>query len=332
MRILVTGATGFLGQALVPLLVQDGHAVRVVARSGAPEAQALGCEVLQGDLTDPATAQRALAGVQALYHLAGRVSRDPKDARLMYDLHVTGTRLLLEQAAKANLSRVVLASTSGAIGVSRTRRVATEEDDYPIETVGKWPYYLSKIYEEKLALEFVQKGLPVVVLNPSLLLGPGDARLSSTQDVYRFLQQRIPAMPKGGISFVDVRDAALAFRAALTKGAVGERHLLGAVNWEFHEFFARLSRIAHLPGPALRLPSPVKVAAAHLLERWARKNDREPDLPASDVEMGECWFFIDSSKAERVLGFQPRDPNETLRETVEYVRERFLQPGHEARV
>src|SRR5690348_16143561 len=119
---------------------------------------------------------------------------------------------------------------------------------------------------------------------------------------------RIPVMPRGGISFVDVRDAAQAFAAALTRGNVGERHLLGAVNWEFGEFFARLSRIAHEPAPPLRLPSRVKVAAAHLAEKWARSRGREPDLPASDVEMGEHWFFIDSSKAQRLLGFAPRDP------------------------
>ena len=327
MKILVTGATGFLGGALVPLLVQDGHQVRVVARGEAPEAQKLGCELFKGDLRDPATAQKALAGVDALYHLAGRVSRDPKDARLMYELHVDGTRLLLGEAQKAKLKRIVLASSSGTIGVSKTRSVATEADDYPIEVVGHWPYYLSKIYEEKLALEFAKAGLPVIVLNPSLLLGPGDARLSSTQDVFRFLQRRIPAMPKGGLSFVDVRDAALAFRAALTKGAVGERHLLGAVNWEFDEFFARLSRIAHVAGPSLRLPSVVKVAGAHLLEKFARDRGREPDLPASDVEMGECWFFVDSAKAERVLGFKPRDPVETLAETVAYVREHFMAAG-----
>lgn len=323
-RILVTGATGFLGTALVPILVQRGHTVRVVARGGAPEAEMLGCEVMRGDLADPALADRALAGIEVLYHLAGRVSRDPKDARLMYDLHVEGTRRLLESALRNNLARVVLASSSGTIGVSRERRVANEEDDYPIETVGRWPYYLSKIYEEKLALEFVKKGLPVVVLNPSLLLGPGDARLSSTQDVYRFLQRRIPAMPSGGLSFVDVRDAATAFANALDRGNIGERHLLGAVNWDFTEFFARLSRIAGVPGPLMRLPSAVKVGGAHLLEKWARARGQEPELPASDVEMGECWFFIDPSKAERVLGFQARDPLETLSDTVAYVRERFL--------
>ena len=324
MKILVTGATGFLGGALLPLLVQDGHQVRVVARGEAPEAQQLGAELFKGDLRDPATAQRALAGVDVLYHLAGRVSRDPKDARLMYELHVDGTRLLLAEALRAKVKRVVLASSSGTIGVSKTRSVATEEDDYPIEVVGRWPYYLSKIYEEKIALEHARAGLPIIILNPSLLLGPGDARLSSTQDIFRFLQRRIPAMPRGGISFVDVRDAALAFRAALTKGNPGERHLLGAVNWEFDEFFARLARISHVPAPALRLPSVVKVAGAHLLERFARERGREPELPAADVEMGECWFFIDSAKAERVLGFRPRDPVETLAETVAYVREHFL--------
>jgi dihydroflavonol-4-reductase len=167
----------------------------------------------------------------------------------------------------------------------------------------------------------------VVVLNPSLLLGPGDARMSSTQDVFRFLMGRIPVMPRGGISFVDVRDAAQAFVAALTRGNVGERHLLGAANWEFTEFFARLGRIAHKPPPVLRLPSPVKIAAAHLLERLARERGREPDLPASDVEMGECWFFIDSTKSERLLGFHPRDPLETLSETVSYLQRNFVAKG-----
>jgi dihydroflavonol-4-reductase len=323
-KLLVTGATGFLGTALVPLLLDAGHGVRVLLRSGGAIA---GCETARGDVLDKDSVARAVQGCDGLYHLAGLVSRDPKDARKMYDLHVGGTRNLLEAAETAGVKRVVLASSSGTIGVSRTRRVATEEDDYPIEAVGRWPYYLSKIYEEKIALEHARRGLPVVVLNPSLLLGPGDARMSSTQDVFRFLMGRIPVMPRGGISFVDVRDAAKAFVAALSKGNVGERHLLGAANLEFTEFFARLGRIAHRPPPVFRLPSPVKIAAAHLLERIARERGREPDLPASDVEMGECWFFIDSTKSERLLGFRPRDPLETLSETVQYVQRNFVAKG-----
>jgi dihydroflavonol-4-reductase len=322
-KLLVTGASGFLGSTLVPLLRAAGHEVRALVRSGA----IAGVENVPGDVRDPEAVRRALEGVDGLYHLAGLVSRHPPDARKMYELHVDGTRNVLTAAARAKLQRVVLASSSGTIGVSRVRRVATEEDDYPIEAVGRWPYYLSKIYEEKIALEFARRGLPLVVLNPSLLLGPGDARMSSTQDVFRFLMGRIPVMPRGGISFVDVRDAAQAFVAALTRGNVGERYLMGAANWEFEEFFARLGRIAHRPPPLLHMPSPLKIAAAHWLERWARDRGREPDLPASDVEMGECWFFIDSSKSERLLGFHPRDPVETLAETVQYVRQHFLAKG-----
>lgn len=321
MKLLVTGATGFLGSTLVPLLSEAGHEVRALVRS---DAAFPGVDCARGDVRDPESLRRALRGIEGVFHLAGLVSRDPADGRRMYELHVDGTRNLLAAAERAQVSRVVLASSSGTIGVSRTRRIATEEDDYPIEAVGRWPYYLSKIYEEKLAIEAARRGLPLVILNPSLLLGPGDARMSSTGDIYRFLMGRIPVLPRGGISFVDVRDAAEAFVAALTRGNVGERHLLGAVNWEFQEFFARLGRIAHRPAPPLRMPSRLKIATAHLLERWARERGREPELPASDVEMGECWFFIDSSKSARLLGFRPRDPLETLSDTVRYVRRHFI--------
>src|SRR2546428_2135708 len=286
MKLLVTGATGFLGGALVPLLVEEGHQVRVLARGGAPDAEALGCELSSGDVRDPETVRRALHGCEGLYHLAGLVSRDPRDAHKMYELHVSGTRVLLAEAERAGVQRVILASSSGTIGVSPVRRVATEEDDYPIETVGRWPYYLSKIYEEKIALEAARRRLPVVILNPSLLLGPGDARLSSTQDIYRFLLGRIPAMPRGGISFVDVRDAARAFVAALNRGNVGGRHPLGAAHSEFSEFFGRLSRLGRAPPPPLRLPSPVKVAAAHLLEGWAHRRGRGADPPPAALEEG----------------------------------------------
>ena len=140
MKLLVTGATGFLGSTLVPLLVEAGHEVRILARSAAALKNV---EVVRGDVRDAGSVTRALQDREGLYHLAGLVSRDPADARKMYDLHVEGTRNLLTGAAHAGLRRIVLASSSGTIGVSRVRRVATEEDDYPIEAVGNWPYYLS---------------------------------------------------------------------------------------------------------------------------------------------------------------------------------------------
>lgn len=319
-NLLVTGATGFLGTHLLPLLVQAGHRVRALQRSDAPAARKLGAEVVQASVSDPDAVKAALDGVDAVFHLAGRVDFDPGNPRALYDLHVNGTRVLLEACAAAGVKRVVMASTSGTIAVSKEERVATEDDDYPIVTVADWPYYLSKIYQEKAALRIHRDtGLPLVCLNPSLLLGPEDARLSSTDVVYKFLEKRIPAMPSGGISFVDARDVAAAFVAALEKGRPGERYLLGGANMRFSEFFKRLSRISGVEAPVLKLPTKLNVAGAKLLERWHDWRGSEPDLDAHSTEMGERWWYCDSSKAERELGFAPRDPQETLVDTVRWL-------------
>jgi len=275
------------------------------------------CEAVVGDLLDGESVARLLDGAEVLVHLAGRVSRDPDDGPALYRLHVEGTRLLLQRAAQAGVGRVVLASTSGTIGVATTPRVATEADDYPITVVGHWPYYLSKIYQEKLALSFcAQNDIDLVCLNPSLMLGPGDERFSSVGDVWKFLHRDIPAMPAGGLSFVDVRDVATTFVAALDRGRAGERYLLGASNMPFFEFFGRLSRLADVPPPRLRLPSELKIWSTEGLARLARWRGREPALDRASVEMGEHYFYVDSEKAKDELGFSPRDPQETLKDTV----------------
>jgi dihydroflavonol-4-reductase len=330
-RILVTGGTGFLGSALVPMLAAEGHALRLLARRGAPEAEALGAEVVRAPLEDAEAVASALAGVEAVYHLAGEVAFDARDPAALYRLHVEGTRRLLEACVAARVSRFVLASSSGTIGASRQERTATEADDYPIAAVARWPYYLSKIYQEKTALRFHRDhGLPVVVLNPSLLLGPGDARLSSTDVVFKFLARRIPAMPGGGISFVDVRDAARTFAAARSRGRPGQRYLLGGANMTFADFFGRLSRLSGVAPPALRLPGTASVLGARLLERFHEWRESEPPISPAEVEMGEHYWWVDSSLAERELGFSPRDPQETLFETVRYLEERFRGTGRDA--
>ncbi len=327
MKVAVTGATGFLGGHLVERLLEAGHEVTALARGDAQALARRGVRLVKGELPDAAAAAELAKGADALVHLAGRVSRDPTDGPAMYRLHVEGTRLLLDAALAAKVGRVVLASSSGTIGVSREERVATEADDYPVETVGRWPYYLSKIYEEKLALRYQrEKGLPLVCLNPSLMLGPGDERLSSVGDVWKFLHRDIPAMPTGGLSFVDVRDAAAAFEAALDRGRPGERYLLGGANMPFTEFFGRLSRLTGVPPPRLRLPSRVNVFGAELLERWSRFRGVEPPIDRASVEMGEHWFYVDSDKARDELGFAPRDPQETLRDTVRWLQARVDRP------
>jgi dihydroflavonol-4-reductase len=316
-KVLVTGGTGFLGAHLVPRLLEAGHSVRVLVRQPKSAQGLAGAELLAGDVGDRSSVRQALRGCDALYHLAGLVSFSPEDARRMYALHVDATRGLLEESVAAGIGRVVLASTSGTIAVSREERLGVETDDYPLTVVGRWPYYLSKIYEEKLALAFCQAhGLPLVVMNPSLLLGPGDERLSSTWLVLKYLNREIPVLPSGGVSFVDVRDAADAFFAALTEGELYGRHLLG-VNQSFAELFGRLERLSGVPAPRVRLPSAATIAGSELLKRWSKLRGQDVALEPQSVEMGEHFFYLDASKAERLLGFHPRDPHETLFDTVQ---------------
>ncbi len=319
MKIALTGSSGFLGAHLLRSLLEAGHQIRILLRSAGsvdPE-HSSGIEVCRGDVLDRDSCERLVAGREVLIHLAGLVSRDPADGPRMYRLHVEGTRQLFQAAAAAKIQRVVLASTSGTIAVSKDERVATEADDYPFVAVGRWPYYLSKIYQERLALELsAELKLPVVILNPSLLLGPGDARFSSVGDVWKLMQRDIPAMPSGGLSFVDVRDVAEVFKLALERGRDGERYLLGAANMPVREFLERLSRLTDIPPPRLQLPSELNILGAAGLARLARWRGVEPGIDQPTVEMGEHFFYLDSAKATDELGFAPRDPQDTLRDTV----------------
>jgi dihydroflavonol-4-reductase len=335
-NVLVTGASGFLGAAVVQRLAEAGHRIRMVGRNPPGAALTEFGEFRKLDLEEPGAARPALVGMDALFHLAGRVSFDPKEGRAMYQLHVDATRGLLEEVrSNGGIGRLVLASTSGTTAVSKTERTATEEDTAPLDVIGRWPYYLSKVYEERLTLDFCKKhAIPLVVCNPSLLLGPGDTRLSSTWTVVKFLQRDLPAMPNGGLSFVDVRDAAAAFVAALTRGELYSKHLMG-VNLSMAEFFQRLERLSGVPAPRLRLPSRMNVLGAQLLEQWAKARGQAPALDAASVEIAEHWFWVDSRKAEQQLGFHARDPHQTLLDTINDIIERMPEkawPGTKGRL
>lgn len=324
MQILVTGGTGFLGEQLAPRLLGRGHAVRVLARSRSPVLDALdGVEMVRGDVLEGDALAPALDGCGAVFHLAGLVSRDPDDGQRMMRVHVDGTRRVLQHMHAAGVRRMILASTSGTVAVSRYEEILDEEAGYATEVVAGWPYYASKIYQEKLAFALgAELGIEVVSVNPSLLLGPGDRRITSTTDVVRFLRRQLPMVPEGGVSFVDVRDAAEAMVAALERGRAGERYLLGGPNWTVAEFFGRLSRAAKVPAPRLRLPEKVARFGASVIEHVYRTwVDREPPVDRISVEMAQHYWWLDAGKARRELGFDPRDPGLTLVDTVSYLRQ-----------
>ena len=319
--LLVTGATGFLGEHLCRVLVEQGHTVRGLARSRSGVLADLGVEHVRGDVLEGPELDRALEGVAGVFHLAGAVSRDPDDAQRMMRLHVDGTRRVLERMAAAKIKRMVLASTSGTIGVSKDEEILDEHAPYAEQIVAGWPYYASKIYQERLAFEHGERlGIEVVAVNPSLLLGPGDRRLSSTGDVRKFIRREVPIMPEGGINFVDARDAAVATAAAMEQGRPGERYLLGGPNWTMKEFFGRLGRVANVAPPRLKLPAKLNRWGASLVEELYRHRGKEPPVDRISVEMSEHFWWIDSSKAERELGFTARDPQLTLVDTVAYLR------------
>jgi dihydroflavonol-4-reductase len=324
---LVTGGTGFLGAHLVRELAGAGvKPLRVLATSRPAWLEELGVESVEGSVTSPEDVARAVEGAAEIYHLAGRVSREPEDAHLMYDLHVTGTRVLCEAAKSAGVRSIVLASTSGTIAVTEDGEALPDEEwPQPADIVSRWPYYASKIYQERVALEhFSGEGRRLVIVNPSLLLGPGDERLSSTKVVLDFLSRKIASVPRGGLSFVDARDVAHTLTKAMECGAHGERYLLGAANWTFEEFFGRLERLTKVAGPRLALPSKLTLAGARGLHALYRHWKLAPPVEPSEIEMADHFWYLDASKAVRELGFAPRDPAITLHDTVNYVRENFL--------
>src|SRR5204862_6144793 len=285
---LITGGTGFLGAHLVRQLVDSGAKnIRVIATSIPEWLVGLGVDTLEGSITNADDTARAVEGVTEIYHLAGRVSRDKDDAREMYRLHVEGTRLLCDAAMKADVKTIVLASSSGTIAVTEKGDVVPDETyPPPLDIIARWPYYASKADQEMAALErFNGKDLRLVIMNPSLLLGPGDDRLSSSKVVLDFMARKIGAVPNGGLNFVDVRDAAEAFRAAMEKGRHGERYLLGSVNWTFVKFFDRLERLTKVASPRLAFPSKFAVAGAHVIDSLFRQWNFTSHVQSDEVEM-----------------------------------------------
>jgi dihydroflavonol-4-reductase len=324
-RVLVTGATGFLGTHLVNELLAAGQQVVALCRQPAPALTELGVTVVRGDVLEPASIAAAAAGCERVFHAAGFVSRKPEHAEELYAVHVAGTRNVLTACRAAGVRKAVVASTSGVVAVSADPTfIATEDSETPIDLLQRWPYYRAKLFAERAAFALASPTFDVVCINPTLLLGPGDKLGSSTEDVKRFLERKLPAVPPGGLSFVDVRDAAIAMRVAADLGRSGERYLLAACNLTVREFFGRLARVSGVAAPVLPMPRAPGLTRAGLTWLSARLDRAGIQLPVdvTSVDLGQYFWYLDASKAERELGWNPRDPQQTLHETVRDLRAR----------
>ena len=312
MKVLVTGATGFLGRHLVPLLVEQGADVRALVRATTDDAllRGAGVEVLRGSLADVEAIRSAAGGCDRVFHLAGLVAHERRDVRRLHAVNVEGVRNVLS-AIEPGVRFVHVASIATVGPAASPDRPAHEAQPYPAEAASL-PYIVSKRAGERLVLEAVEKrGIDAVVANPGFLLGPDDPYRVSTWPVYRYLQGTLRIHTRGGLSVADARDVAAGLVALADRGRTGERYILtgrdGNLSWP--DFFARVREVTGVSRRMVGLPPSVVRAGSHVL-RW-------PVTPG-EIRLATLWWFATAAKAEAELAFTSRPVNETIADTAAY--------------
>jgi dihydroflavonol-4-reductase len=309
---LVTGGTGFVGANLVRELLADGHTVRVLARPGGDRRALDGCkvEIADGDLLDPASLQRAVAGIRHVYHAAADYRLWAPDPRVLYRANVDGTRHLLDAATAAGAERIVYTSTVGAVGIPKDGTPGDETTPVALsDMVGA--YKASKFLAERVAEEWAARGAPVVIVNPSAPIGPWDVKPTPTgQMIVDFLDGKMIGSVDTGLNVVHVRDVARGHILAAQKGRVGERYILGHRNMSLLEIFRMLSALTGVPAPRFRVPYAVAWMAAAAMEAASLVTRRAPRVALTAVRMARKTMFFSADKAIRDLGL-PQTPAET---------------------
>ena len=323
MAILVTGATGFLGSHVARKLVERGERVRILLRktSRTSNIEDIDAERFYGDILDIDSLRQALKGCDTLYHVAGIVSSKKSDYGRMEEINVKGTFNVFSSALEAGVKKAVYTSSVAAIGVAPNGGIANEETPFTLEPMGI-QYLNTKYYAEKEALKFYQKGLPLVIVNPSIVIGPGDIYLSSTALIVWYCKRKFPGYLDGGVNVVDVEDVAEGHILAAEKGRVGERYILGNKNLSIMECFSLLERVTGIPSPKRKVPYFVALTAGFIRERIIRVSS--PSFVLQDVDSakaGRLYWYFDSSKAVRELGFPQTPVEESLKKTIKWFRD-----------
>jgi dihydroflavonol-4-reductase len=325
--VLVTGATGLVGSHVTRLLTERGDRVRVTVRDRSRLDNLAGLDVEQAtcDVLDRRAVRRAMRGVDRVFHIAGLTSlRAPRETLLR--VNVQGTRIVLEEAQRAGVERVVYTSSVAAIGPAERGSTADERQPFLAGALDV-PYVHAKREAESEALRFAAGGLPVVIVNPAHVFGAGDLYRSSTTLVLRFLRRRIPAYVDGALNIVDAEDVARGHLLAEERGRPGERYILGNRNFTLDRLFADLGRISGVAPPALKLP----VSAALAFARAAEALSGTPAITQVEVRAASQWWAFRSTKAKRELGWKPSHHEDTLERTVAWYRDRgtngLARPG-----
>jgi dihydroflavonol-4-reductase len=317
-RVLVTGATGFIGSHVARLLAERGDEVVLGVEPGSPDAAIADLDLkrVRLDVLDRRSVRRALDGAERVFHCAGVTSVRPGDADRLFEVNVGGTKLVMNECLRADVQRVVYTSSAAAVGPAPRGKTADETQLFTAGRLGI-PYVNSVHEAEVEAMRVAAHGLPLVCVNPGICFGAGDHLLSSTRLVRSFLLGRVPVYTDGAVSIVDVRDAAAGHLMADERGEPGERYILGGRNFTFDRLFADLGRLSGIE-PPVKLPGRAAQAAATLL---GAAGGRWPLTPL-EVRAASQWWTYRSTKAGRELGWKARPHEETLEATVSWHLER----------
>ena len=326
MKVLVTGATGFIGGNLARELWRRGDDVQALVRPGGNRLtiQDTGITPVEGDILDRQSIDRAIQGCEAVYHVAAVYTFWSKNPAGVSQTNVQGTKNVLGAARQAGVSRTVYTSTVGTIGIPQT---GLGDEDTPLDPKSLHGHYKnSKHLAEQQALAFAAGGMPVVVVNPTLPVGPWDVKPTPTgKIVLDFLRCKIPAYLKTGMNIVDVADVVVGHILALEKGRPGERYILGNQNVSLEQIFDMLSQLTGLPAPRIRAPYWLVVGvgyADHFIEGTLLR--REPVVPVEGVLASKHPAYVTCDKAINQLGLPQSSVTDALKQSVDW----FVEHGY----
>jgi dihydroflavonol-4-reductase len=324
MTVLLTGASGFVGAAVLRRLLDAGCKVRALVRAGSDRRNldGLDVEIVVGDLTDPTTLRAALDGCEGLFHVAADYRLWVRDPARMFAVNVAGTRDLMLAALDAGVRRIVYTSSVATLGIDSSGADADEESPVTFEDmVG--PYKRSKFLAEVEVQRLIAaKRLPAVIVNPSTPVGPRDIKPTPTgRMIVEAASGRMPAFVDTGLNVVHVQDVADGHLMAYEMGTVGERYILGGENMPLSEILAEIARITGRKPPKIRVPHCAVMPIAAVSELWCRAVGGAPFVTMDGVRMARKRMYFTSDKAGRSFGYSPRPARDALRDAVASFRE-----------